>query len=220
MPHSFKLIIANKYYSSWSLRPWLLLKHFNIPFAEEIVQLGQPDTEEKIKYYSPSGRVPVLLTPEFKIWDSFAICEFLAETFPDKAMWPNDRKMRAWARSVSHEIHSGFAVLRERLPMKCGASLKNFDWSPAADDIARIQAIWSECLVAHQQLGPYLFGEFSIADCMYAPVIIRFRGYGVPLAKENLRYHETMLANPALQAWLQDASQETWRLQRYEAIIK
>lgn len=218
MSNSFKLIIANKNYSSWSLRPWLLLKHFNIPFDDEVIAMDQPDTAEKIKRYSPSGWVPVLLTPEFKIWDSLAICEFLAETFPEKEMWPKDRKMRAWARSICNEIHSGFTTLRKYLPMKCDIALQDFDWSVAAPEIERIQTLWSECLIAHQELGPYLFGKFSIADCMYAPVIIRFRGYGVPLAKENLRYYETMLANHALQAWLQNASQEKWRLARYEIV--
>lgn len=215
MIQHFKLIIGNKNYSSWSLRAWLALKHFDIPFEEEVIPLGQEDTVANIKQYSPSGWVPVLITPELTVWDSLAICEFLAEQFPEKSMWPTDSKARAWARSISHEMHSGFQTLRQNLTMKCHYINNQFDWSVAANDIQRIQKSWAECLAAHRHLGPYLFGQFSIADCLYAPVVLRFRSYGVPLEGANLHYYKTMLSNPALQTWLQDAAKESWRMQRY-----
>ena len=209
----FQLAIANKNYSSWSLRAWLALTHFQIPFEETLIPLDQKDTAQNIQQISPSGFVPALrVNNQFTVWDSLAICEFLAETFPEKALWPRDLKARSWARSISHEMHSGFQALRQNLPMKCHLVLNEFDFSSAARDINRIQALWTECLMAHQQEGPYLFGGFSIADCMYAPVILRFRSYAVPLAASNQHYYETMLANPALQSWLQGASAEPWRL--------
>jgi glutathione S-transferase len=180
-----------------------------------VIALGQDDTAKNIQQYSPSGWIPVLVTPDTTVWDSLAICEHLAELFPEKSMWPKDSKARAWARSISSEMHSGFQTMRQNLPMKCHFIADQFDWSVAANDIQCIQHAWAECLTAYQHLGPYLFGQFSIADCMYAPVILRFRSYGIPLKDANFRYYNTMLNNPALQKWLQDASQETWRIQRY-----
>jgi glutathione S-transferase len=216
MHKPYTLVIGNKSYSSWSLRAWLALKHFNIPFQENLILLGQEDTAANIKQVSPSGWVPLLIDGDFRVWDSLAICEYLADSFPEKIMWPQDIKTRAHARSISHEIHSGFAALRQHLPMKCHFKTTKFDYSAAAENIERIQTLWSECLNAHQHQGPYLFGQFSIADCMYAPVVLRFRSYGVPVSGINQRYYETMLANPALQTWLADAAKETWRLERYE----
>lgn len=211
--NQFQLAIANKNYSSWSLRAWLVLTHFQIPFEEKLIPLDQQHTKENIKQISPSGFVPALrVNNQFTVWDSLAICEFLAEIFPEKNLWPRDSKDRAWARCVSHEMHSGFQTLRQNLPMKCHLSLKEFDSSVAALDIERIQSLWAECLTAHQQQGPYLFGAFSIADCMYAPVVLRFRSYAVPLTGLNQKYYETMLALPALQQWLQAAAKESWRL--------
>lgn len=209
----FQLAIANKNYSSWSLRAWLAFMHFQIPFEEKLIPLDQQDTKQNIKHLSPSGFVPALrVNDQFTVWDSLAICEFLAETFPEKMLWPQDSKTRAWARSVSHEMHAGFQALRQNLPMKCHLVLREFDCSVADQNIQRIQTLWAECLDAHQHQGPYLFGAFSIADCMYAPVILRFRSYAVPLQGLNRQYYETMMAHPALQQWLQAASKEPWRL--------
>lgn len=211
--HHFQLAIANKNYSSWSLRPWLALTHFQIPFEEKLILLDQADTKQNIKQVSPSGFVPALkVNHQFTVWDSFAICEFLAEVFPEKALWPHDLQTRAWARSISHEMHSGFSALRQTLTMKCHLVLQKFDYSAAIQDIERIQSLWTECLSAHQHWGPYLFGAFSIADCMYAPVILRFRSYAVPFKGLNQQYYQTMMALPGLQRWLQDASKEPWRL--------
>lgn len=214
---NLKLAIANKSYSSWSLRSWLALTHFQIPFEEKLILLGQRDTAKNIKQYSPSGLVPALIVDDqMTIWDSLAICEFLAESFPDKAMWPRDRKARAWGRSISYEMHSGFQALRQTLPMKCHGVTEKFNYSPAACDIERIQTLWSECLAAHQESGCYLLGQFSIADCMYAPVVLRFCSYGVVLPEANLiKYCQTMLNNPALKQWLSDAEKEPWRLACY-----
>lgn len=208
-----KLAIANKSYSSWSLRPWLAMTHFQIPFEEKLILLGKSDTANHIKQYSPSGFVPALIVnDQMDIWDSLAICEFLAENFPDKEMWPCDPKARAWARSISCEMHSGFQALRQHLPMKCHLMTETFDYSAAARDIDRIQTMWADCLTTHQEDGPYLFGQFSIADCMYAPVVLRFRSYSVPLQDVNSKYYQTMLNNPALKQWLSDAAKEPWRL--------
>jgi glutathione S-transferase len=208
-----QLAIANKNYSSWSLRAWLVLTHFKIPFQEKLIPLDQPDTKQKIKQVSPSGFVPALkVNDQFTVWDSLAICEFLAETFPEKALWPRDPQARALARSISQEMHSGFQSLRQNLPMKCHLVLKEFDYSIAAKDIERIQMLWAECLNAYQQQGPYLFGAFSIADCMYAPVVLRFRSYAVLLEGLNRDYYDTMIAHPALQQWIQDGFKEPWRL--------
>lgn len=209
----FQLAIANKNYSSWSLRAWLALIHFQIPFEEKLIPLDQEDTKQNIKQVSPSGFVPALrVNDQFTVWDSLAICEYLAETFPEKMLWPCDTQARAWARSISHEMHSGFQTLRQNLPMKCHLILKEFDYSVAARDIERIQLLWAECLSTHQSLGPYLFGSFSIADCMYAPVILRFRTYAVPLQGLNQQYYTAMIAHPGLQQWIKDSSKEPWRL--------
>ncbi|HVV69252.1 MAG TPA: glutathione S-transferase family protein [Gammaproteobacteria bacterium] len=214
--HNLQLAIANKSYSSWSLRAWLTLTHFNIPFEEKLILLDQNETTQQIKKISPSGFVPALkINNQFTVWDSMAICEFLAETFPEKALWPKDAQKRAWARSICQEMHSGFHTLRENLPMKCHLVLKEFDYSSADQDIKRIVSLWQECLETHQQQGPYLFGAFSIADCMYAPVILRFRSYAIPLAGMTRQYYATMLENPALQQWLQDAAKEPWRLESH-----
>lgn len=172
-----KLIIGNKRYSSWSLRPWLLMKHFDIPFEEILIGLDQPDTTIEILKFSPSKKVPALVDGDLSIWDSLSIMEYVNEKFPEKQMWPKDPKQRAWARSISCEMHSGFQVMREHLSMDLQKNHKDFDWTPAKDDILRVKKIWIECL--KKSGGPFLFGEFSIADAMYAPVANRFFNYGV-----------------------------------------
>lgn len=213
----FQLAIANKNYSSWSLRAWLALTHFQIPFEEQLIPLDQPETKQNIQQVSPSGFVPALrVDNQFTVWDSLAICEFLAESFPEKDMWPSHAKTRAWARSISHEMHSGFQALRQNLPMKCHLILQEFDSSAAAKDIERIQILWSECLKAHHEQGPYLFGNFSIADCMFAPVVLRFRSYAVPLQGINRQYYDTMINHPALQKWIRDGINEPWRLSSHD----
>jgi len=203
------LVIGNKNISSWSMRPWVAAVAFNIPFTEVRLLLDQPDTATNIANYSQAGRVPVLLAGEMTIWDSLAICEYLAEQFPDKHLWPQDVAARAMARSITAEMHSGFASLRNDMSMNIQASLPGRGRTPGAQaDIGRICEIWEECLArfGHHE---YLFGDFSIADAFYAPVVTRFKTYGVALAPALQAYCERVLAHPAVARWVREAMLET-----------
>ncbi len=201
------LVIGNKNYSSWSLRPWLALKQAGIPFEEAMVDLYAPDAKAQLARHSPSSRVPALIDGALTVWDSIAICEYAAEIEP--ALWPQDRAARATARAVSAEMHSGFAALRSNMPMDCQARLPGAGRTPESEkDIARIAALWEECRGRHGAGGPFLFGRFSIADAMYAPVVWRFRSYGVELPAIARDYADTMEALPAMQHWLAAALAE------------
>jgi len=203
------LVIGNKNISSWSMRPWVAAVAFNIPFTEVRLLLDQPDTATNIANYSQAGRVPVLLAGEMTIWDSLAICEYLAEQFPDKHLWPQDVAARAMARSITAEMHSGFAALRNDMSMNIQARLPGRGRTPGAQaDIGRICEIWEECLArfGHHE---YLFGDFSIADAFYAPVVTRFKTYGVALAPALQAYCDRVLAHPAVARWVREAMQET-----------
>ena len=215
-----QLVIANKNYSSWSMRPWVLMKHFGLPFQETLVLLAQPDTADIIRRYSPSGRVPCLIDGAVTVWDSLAICETLAERFPDKALWPADPVARARARSISAEMHAGFSALRNTMPMNVRARasaerVKQLGTDTHAD-IARIDAIWSEAL-AHSN-GPFLYGDFSIADAMYVAVVMRFQTYGPSLSAASAAYAERIIALPAVQAWIADARKEP-AIARYDEVL-
>ncbi|MDB5934623.1 MAG: glutathione S-transferase [Massilia sp.] len=203
------LVIGNKNYSSWSMRPWVALTAFGIPFDEVRVLLDKPDTAARIADYSGAGRVPVLVAGEMTIWDSLAICEYVAEQFPHKHMWPQDVAARAMARSVSAEMHSGFQGLRSAMSMNIRASLPGRGRTAEAQgDIGRICEIWEECLsrFGHHQ---FLFGEFSIADAFFAPVVMRFRTYGVSLAPALQAYCDRVQAHPAVARWMREALAET-----------
>lgn len=203
------LVIGNKNYSSWSMRPWVALTAFGIPFNEVRILLDQPDTSSRIAEYSAAGRVPVLVAGEMTIWDSLAICEYLAEQFPEKHLWPQDVAARAMARSVSCEMHSGFGDLRTAMSMNIRRHLPGRGRTPGAQgDIGRISEIWEECLsrFGHHQ---YLFGEFSIADAFFAPVVMRFRTYGVTLAPALQAYCDRIVAHPAVARWISEALAET-----------
>ena len=203
------LVIGNKNYSSWSMRPWVAMTAFGIPFNEVRVLLDMPDTSSRIAEYSAAGRVPVLVAADITIWDSLAICEYLAEQFQEKHMWPQDVAARAMARSVSAEMHSGFADLRSAMSMNLREHLPGRGRTPGAQgDIGRISEIWEECLsrFGHHQ---YLFGEFSIADAFYAPVVMRFRSYGVALAPALQAYCDRKQAHPAVARWVREALAET-----------
>jgi glutathione S-transferase len=202
------LVIGNKTYSSWSLRPWLLLKHLGVEFQEISVPLHTPDTAAQIGRYSPSGRVPVLLDGDRRIWESLAIGEYLAERYP--AVWPADDTTRALARSVSNEMHAGFSALRGELPFNCRGQRSGVTPSPAARaDIDRILAIWETCRAIGANDGPWLFGHFTCADAMFAPVALRFHTYGVALLETAQAYVATVLDDAAVRAWMQAARQET-----------
>ena len=203
------LVISNKNYSSWSMRPWVAAVAFGIPFTEVRVLLDQPDTATNIMAYSAAGRVPVLLAGDMTVWDSLAIVEYLAEQFPDKAMWPQDVAARAMARSVVAEMHSGFAGLRSAMSMNIRARRPGRGRTPDAQaDIGRICEIWEECLArfGHHR---FLFGNFSIADAFYAPVVTRFATYGVALAPALQAYCDRVLAHPAVARWVAEAQAET-----------
>lgn len=202
------LIIADKNFSSWSLRPWLALKQAGLAFAELGVRLRRPDTGVEIRRHSPSGRVPCLRDGELVVWDSLAICEYAAELAP--ALWPQDAAQRAEARAISAEMHSGFTALRQNMPMDIRASHPGAGRTPEVEaDIARIVTIWESCRARFAAGGPFLFGAFSIADAMYAPVVWRFVTYGVALPPAAAAWRDAMLALPAMQEWRAGALAES-----------
>ena len=214
----FKLVIANKNYSSWSMRAWVAMKAFDIPFQEICIQLDRVDTSEQIARYSPAGRVPVLLDDDMAIWDSLAICEYLAERYPGKAMWPHDTRARAMARCICSEMHAGFAALRTTLPMNIRGRFAQREFNAMTQaDIRRVCAIWETCL-ANYGYERFLFGEFSIADAYFAPVVMRFRTYGVALEPRLQAYAERVVKHPAVAQWIEEASAETERIPKYEAL--
>ncbi|HZZ10691.1 MAG TPA: glutathione S-transferase family protein [Paraburkholderia sp.] len=206
-----KLLIGDKNYSSWSMRPWLLLKHFEIPFEEVLVELNEPGTTAAILAHAPggAGKVPCLIDDDGTlVWDSLAIAETLAERFTQHALWPRDAAARALARSVSAEMHSGFGELRSNMWMNIRASFPGKNATPGVmTDIARIEAIWSTCLDTYG--GPFLFGEFGIADAMYAPVAMRFNTWQPALSAPAADYVRRLSAQPAVKAWIEDARRET-----------
>jgi glutathione S-transferase len=211
------LVIGNKAYSSWSLRPWLLMRHSGIAFEEVRLPLYTQQWNAEIARYSPSGRVPALLDGETHIWDSLAICEYLAEREPDRQLWPRERESRAVARAVSAEMHSGFAELRSQMPMNVRRRLPGQGRTPGAlQDIARIQSLWNDCRQRFGHAGPFLFGRFSIADAMYAPVASRFHTYEIALDPVTAEYVGTLLSLPAMQRWIAEAKAEVETIAQYE----
>lgn len=203
------LVIGNKNYSSWSLRPWLAMKQLNLEFEEVRIALYTPESSEKIRAFSPSGKVPVLLHDQLTVWDSLAIFEYLVEQFPTLHWWPEDTTARAIARSISAEMHSGFQHLRQNMPMNCRAKLPGKGMtSEVQTDIERIMSIWQECRQRFGSDGSLLFGEFTIADAMFAPVVTRFVTYDVQLDSVSRAYAEAILALPAMQEWMQAAVAE------------
>jgi glutathione S-transferase len=205
-----KLIIGNKNYSSWSLRPWLLLKEAGIEFDEHRIVLDVPTTQQEIASYSAAGRVPILQLGDLTVWDSLAICETVAERWPEKKLWPEDADLRAQARAISAEMHSGFAHLRDCMPMNCRAMGRKVAIpDELGEDIDRVIAIWAECHKHYGDRGGWLFGEFSVADAMYAPVVLRLRTYGINLPESAGYYPHRLLESTAMQAWLAAAECET-----------
>ena len=203
------IYLGNKNYSSWSLRPWLALKQTGAAFDEEVIPLSEAATRSTVLRFSPSGSVPALKHNELTVWDSLAICEYLAETFPAAKLWPDDKAARAVARAVSAEMHSGFAALRDHLPMNMRSSFPNRGVTPEVQaDINRITAIWRDCRKRFGAAGPFLFDGFTIADAMYAPVVSRFRTYKIELEAEAQAYADAVWALPALQEWLTAAKNE------------
>jgi glutathione S-transferase len=204
-----KLVIANKNYSSWSLRAWLLLREAAIPFEEEIVRFNDPAFATRIAALSPAQRVPVLVDGDLVVWDSLAIAEYLAEKFPEKKLWPEDRAARARARSMCAEMHAGFPRLRSRMPMNCEASLPLGLLEVLVQrEVDRMIAMWNDARAAYGTSGPFLFGRFTIADAYFAPIVWRFVTYAIPLTGAARGYLETMTSLASMQAWLAEARAE------------
>ena len=212
------LVIGNKNYSSWSLRPWLILKQADISFTELRIPLYQgPNWQEQVFQHSPSGLVPALHHGAIKVWDSLAIGEYLAECFPDKQLWPIEVAARAQARAVSAEMHSGFQALRQIMFMNIRRRMPKRGRTPeVARDIERITAIWNDCRRQHAVDGAFMFGRFSIADAMYAPVALRFQTYEVAVHGLAGEYLHTLLTLPAIQEWMAAAHAETESIAHYE----
>ncbi|PCH63116.1 MAG: glutathione S-transferase [SAR86 cluster bacterium] len=205
---NIKLIIGDKNYSFWSLCPWLMLNMFNVKFEEIQIRLYQSNTAEKLGPYSPSLKVPVLLHNDVTIWDSLSICEYISgEVLPDSG-WPKSPKRRATARSVSAEIHADFSEIKKHWPMNCSATFKPFARDKLLNEVARIDAIFSCCRHRYGENGLYLFGRFSIADCLYAPMAICLHNHRAVLSDESRLYVNTLLANPFIQRWLAQARAE------------
>ncbi len=213
------LVLANKAYSSWSFRPFLLLRHFGIPFAEIVLPLGQETTRELILRYSPSAKCPALIDDGLVIWDSLAIIEYVAELYPDLGVWPKERAARATARAISAEMHSGFMGVRSHLPMNMRRPVKMRELTPdAAADVARIETLWASARHDFGKGGDFLFGAFSAADAMYAPVVSRLRSYDVPVTPESRAYMNKVMALPAWRDWQNSAAAEEWHIDKYEQI--
>jgi len=214
---SLTLVIGNKNYSSWSLRPWMFLKYHNIAFEEIRIPLYRDDSKSKILNYSPAGKVPILLDGDIKVWDSLAILEYLAERFPQTQGWPENVADRALARSLATEMHSGFTALRTHCGMNCRRQ-------PAAKilpevvqpDIDRIGEIWRQCRRQHGEKGPWLFGRFTIVDAMFAPVTLRFQSYQITTNTDAQAYIDMVLETPAIKVWVEAGKLETEVIAAFE----
>ena len=214
---ALKLVIGNKNYSSWSFRPWIGLKVAGIPFEEEGISLYDEASKQQILKHSPAGKVPILIDGDVRVWESLAILEYAAEKFPNGGLWPSDPVARAHARAISTEMHAGFVPLRRQ----CGMNM----WRPPATraldddaraDIARIEAIWTETRSRFGAGGSFLFGRFSAADAMYAPIVSRFETYAIDLAAPAMAYAEAMIALPAWREWRRAALMENWVIAKFE----
>jgi glutathione S-transferase len=213
----FKLYLGNKNYSSWSLRAWLVIKHCGVPFDEEVVPLREVDTQTSILRHSPSGRLPVLEVGELTVCESVAIAEYLAERFPDAKLWPADRAARALARACAAEMHSGFVELRQAVPLNVRHPVKlKSVAAPVQAEIDRLTAIWIGCRARYGAGGPLLFGDFTIADAMFAPEVVRLAGAGIALPAAVGSYVESVLALPALAEWQAAAAAEPWLIPEFE----
>ncbi len=211
-----KLVIGNKNYSSWSMRPWVLLTHFNIAFEEVRVPLFTDNYQQELAKYSPTLKVPVLIDGDTTIWDSLAICEYLSDKYLGGAALPSSAKERALCRAYCAEMHGGFFTIRNQMPMNCRAR-RRFDFNVELEgEIARIMRLWEQAREDYGKAGEYLFGNFSMADAFYAPVVMRFLTYGVPLSSVAEEYTTTIAGNDAVSGWVSGARSETEELLNFE----
>ena len=217
---TLKLVIGNKNYSSWSMRPWLALRANNIAFEEIFIPLYTGDADKaRILGFTHSGKVPALIDGDVTIWDSLAIIEYLAERFPEAGLWPEDRASRAHARSISAEMHSGFAALRNECGMNLHRAVGAIALSAdARGNVVRIQQIWAECHERYGKHGPFLFGTFGAADAMFAPVVHRFRTFAIEVVPDAQPYMDAMMALPAFQEWTRAGLAETLVIERFERV--
>jgi glutathione S-transferase len=217
---TLKLVIGNKNYSSWSMRPWLALRANDIAFEEIFIPLYTGDVDKKqILSFSRAGKVPTLIDGDITVWDSLAIIEYLAEKFPDARLWPEDRVRRAHARAISAEMHSGFLPLRNECGMNLHRPIAAIALSADAKaNVERIQEIWIDCRERYGQEGPFLFGAFGAADAMFAPVVHRFRTYAIEVAAPVAAYIEIMMALPAFAQWTREGLAETLVIDRFELV--
>ncbi|MBV1910327.1 MAG: glutathione S-transferase family protein [Kangiellaceae bacterium] len=211
------LIIGNKNYSSWSLRPWLLLKEKGIEFRETKIALYLEESKQELLNYSPAGKVPVYFYKEIPVWDSLSICETIAEIYPEKHCWPSTFDLRALARSVSAEMHSGFSTIRNTLPMNCRTKMIFHPISTELQfEVDRICEIWRNSLDKSKETGPFLFGDFSIADAMFAPIVLRFNSYGIRVGKSERHYMNTILNLDSVKEWIAEGIQEVEMIEESE----
>jgi glutathione S-transferase len=218
---TLKLVIGNKNYSSWSMRPWIAMRASNIAFDEVLIPLYTDDKADKqrILGFTRSGKVPALIDGDITVWDSLSIIEYAAERFPEARLWPEDRVLRAHARSISAEMHSGFLPLRNECGMNLHRPIRAVALSAdARANVARIEQIWIECRERHSRLGPFLFGKFSAADAMFAPVVHRFRTYAIEVMPQAQAYMDTMMVQPAFAEWTKAGLAETLLIERFEAV--
>jgi glutathione S-transferase len=212
-----KLTIGNKNYSSWSMRPWIAMKVAGIAFAETVISLDDPEFKSTLLKVSPAGRVPALEDGDVQVWESLAILEYLAEKFPAAALWPADPKARAHARAIANEMHAGFLPLRRHYPMNIWRPVKARELTPeVAANIAYIDAMWAHCRTTFGSGGPFLFGRFSAADAMYAPMVSRFHTYAVEVGAASCAYMDAIMALPAWAEWRAAALKEPWVLPQDE----
>jgi glutathione S-transferase len=207
------LVIGNKNYSSWSMRPWIALKAAGIAFDETLIPIYVPGSKEKILAVSPAGKVPVLIDGDVHVWESLAILDYLAERFPQAGLWPADQAARAHARAISAEMHAGFVPLRRHCPMNMWRPVKQRELPPdVLANVQRIDALWTDCRRRFGTGGPFLFGAFGAADAMYAPIVSRFHTYGVEVSEAARAYMQAVMALPAWAEWRAAALKETWLL--------
>lgn len=211
------LVIGNKNYSSWSLRPWVLMKHFNVEFTEKRIPLSTSSTMQELSSYPSDYKVPILQDGDLIVWDSLAIAEYISEKYLDNRGWPAVEKARAEARSISAEMHSSFVNIRTEMPMNCRRTISPISLSEQAlQEVERIKALWIQCRSKYASQGDWLFGEYSIADAMFAPIVLRFMSYAIPVSGQVEGYIETVLNQPSIIGWIEAGRAEKEVIQESE----
>ena len=216
MATDLTLVIANKTYSSWSLRPWLALTHFDVSFDEIVIPLYQDDTSSEIRKHSPAGKVPVLHHGSITVWESMAIMDYLADAFYDRRWWPADPHAKAHARTIAAEMHASFGPLRNAMAMNLSKIYPARKWADDVNsDVIRVHEVWRDARSRFGADGDFMFGDFTIADAMYAPVVARFKTYAIELDATCAAYAAAILSLPAMQKWTAEAAEEPWVIDHY-----